>query len=126
MRCRTLWSSFAYALAGLGYALRTQRNMRIHVLIAAAVCGLGMWLRLPAGHWAVIALTVGFVLVVESLNTVIELLIDLVSPEFHPLAKAAKDVSAGAVLLAALSSVVVGLCLLGPPLWERLFGGVWE
>ncbi|HIE39328.1 MAG TPA: diacylglycerol kinase family protein [Anaerolineales bacterium] len=122
MRSRDLVESFRYAFAGLGYALRTQRNTRIHLTIAAFVVVLGLWLRLSLTQWAVLALTIGFVLVGEMLNTVAETLVDLVSPGYHPLAKVIKDVTAGAVLLTAIISVVVGLLVLGPPLWERLFG----
>jgi len=120
MRSRNIFESFRFAFSGLWYALRTQRNTRIHLTIAAAVVALGIYLELSFLHWAVLTLTIGFVLVSEMLNTVAETLVDLVSPGYHPLAKVIKDVTAGAVLLAALVSVVVGLLLLGPPLWERI------
>lgn len=100
--------------------MHTQRNVRIHLTVAAAVVVLGLWLGLSSVQWAVIALTIGFVLVSEMLNTVAETLVDLVSPGYHPLAKIVKDVTAGAVLLTAVISVVVGLLVLGPPLWERI------
>ncbi len=122
MRSRNIFEAFRFALSGLWYALRTQRNTRIHLTIAAAVVVLGMWLGLSATQWAVLALTIGFVLVSEMLNTVAETLVDLVSPGYHPLAKVIKDVTAGAVLLAAIISIIVGLLVLGPPLWERLLG----
>ena len=122
MRSRNIWESFHFAFSGLWYALRTQRNTRIHLTIAAVVVALGLWLELSYVQWAVLALTIGFVLVSEMLNTVAETLVDLVSPGYHPLAKVIKDVTAGAVLLAAVISVVVGLLVLGPPLWERLWG----
>jgi diacylglycerol kinase len=107
---------------GLWYALRTQRNTRIHLSIAAAVVVVGLCLNLSHVQWAVLTLTIGFVLVSEMLNTVAETLVDLVSPGYHPLAKVVKDVTAGAVLLTAIVSIVVGLLVLGPPLWERLCG----
>jgi len=122
MRSRNIVESFRFAFAGLWYALRTQRNTRIHLVIAACAIALGVWLGLPSTQWPVLALTIGFVLVSEMLNTVAETLVDLVSPGYHPLAKTIKDVTAGAVLLAALISVVVGLLVLGPPLWIRLWG----
>lgn len=122
MRNTSLVESFRSAAAGLLYATRTQRNLRIHLVVAAAVVGIGLWLGLPVGQWAVLALTVGFVLVSEIFNTVLEALVDLVSPEYHPVARVAKDTTAGAVLLAALVAIVVGLLVLGPPLWERLLG----
>lgn len=122
MRSRNIVESFRFAFAGLWYALRTQRNTRIHLVIAACAIALGVWLGLPSTQWPVLALTIGFVLVSEMLNTVAETLVDLVSPGYHPLAKIIKDVTAGAVLLAALISVIVGLLVLGPPLLIRLWG----
>jgi undecaprenol kinase/diacylglycerol kinase (ATP) len=122
VRSRNLFESFRFAFSGLWYALRTQRNTRIHLAISVVVVGLGLWLDLAPIQWAVLALTIGVVLVSEMLNTVAETLVDLASPGFHPLAKVVKDVTAGAVLLAAIVSIVVGLLVLGPPLWERCMG----
>jgi undecaprenol kinase/diacylglycerol kinase (ATP) len=122
MRNRNIIDSFRHAFAGLWYALRTQRNTRIHLIIAACVVALGLWLGLSYAQWAVLVLTIGFVLVSEMLNTVAEALVDLVSPDYHPQAKIVKDVTAGAVLLGAIISVLVGLLVLGPPLWVRIFG----
>ena len=122
MRSRNIVESFRFAFAGLWYALRTQRNTRIHLIIATGAIALGVWLGLPSIQWAALALTIGFVLVSEMLNTVAETLVDLISPSYHPLAKIVKDVTAGAVLLTAIISVVVGLLVLGPPLWARVWG----
>jgi diacylglycerol kinase len=122
VRSRNILESFRFAFSGLWYALRTQRNTRVHLAIAAVVVVLGVCLNLSYVQWAVLTLTIGFVLVSEMLNTVAETLVDLVSPGYHPLAKVVKDVTAGAVLLTAIISVVVGLLMLGPPLWKRLFG----
>lgn len=122
MRSRSILESFRFAFVGLWYALRTQRNTRVHLAIAAVVVVLGLCLNLSYVQWAVLTLTIGFVLVSEMLNTVAETLVDLISPGYHPLAKVVKDVTAGAVLLTAIISVVVGLLVLGPPLWKRLFG----
>jgi diacylglycerol kinase (ATP) len=117
-----LLASFRHAFAGLGHLFRSQPNARIHLAIAIAVLILGLWLGLPARDWAVIAVTMGLVFTAEAFNTALEASIDLASPERHPLAQIGKDVAAAAVTLAALSAVVVGLLLLGPPLWMRLFG----
>ena len=122
MRSRNILESFRFAFSGLWYALRTQRNTRVHLAIAAVVVVLGLCLNLSYVQWAVLTLTIGFVLVSEMLNTVAETLVDLISPGYHPLAKVIKDVTAGAVLLTAIVSVVVGLLVLGPPLWKRLCG----
>lgn len=118
-----LVNSFRYAFAGLICLLRTQPNARIHLAISGVVVVVGLWIGLPARDWAVIALTIGLVWVAEAFNTALEAAVDLASPGRHPLARVAKDIGAGAVMLAAITSVVVGLLLLGPPLWARLFGG---
>jgi len=122
MRSRNIIESFRFAFAGLWYALRTQRNTRIHLIIAAGAVALGVWLGLSFTQWAVLTLTIGSVLVSEMLNTVAETLVDMISPDYHPLAKIVKDVTAGAVLLAAIVAVIVGLLVLGPPLWGRVWG----
>ena len=120
MRNRDMLDSFRFAFAGLWYTLRTQRNTRIQLAIAVAVVALGLWLGLSYIQWAALTLTIGFVLVSEMLNTVTETLVDLVSPGYHPLAKVVKDITAGVVLVAAITSVVVGLLVLGPPLWGKV------
>lgn len=116
----TLTQSFRHAFAGLAHALRTQRNARIHVLVAMAVIVLGVALGIEPIKWTVIVLTMGFVFVAELFNTVVEAAIDLVTEEYHPLAKTAKDVAAGAVLIAAVTAIIVGVLLLGPPLMTKL------
>jgi diacylglycerol kinase (ATP) len=120
MRSPNLLHSFRYAFTGLWYTLRTQRNARIHLLAVVAVTAMGLWLRLDAPRWAVLALTAALVFFAEMVNTVTESIIDMITTEYHPLAKVVKDVSAGAVLVTAIASVVVGLLILGPPLLARL------
>jgi diacylglycerol kinase len=120
VRATSLWKSFGYALEGLRHAVRTQRNLRIHLAIAALVVGVGVFLDLPLRDWAVLALTIGAVLTGELINTVVEAVVDLASPEYHDLAKVAKDVAAGTVLVMALTAISVGLLILGPPLWALL------
>lgn len=115
-------ASFLPAFAGLSHLLRTQPNTWIHAVISLVVIGLGLWLQLDLVSWALIALTMGTVWAAEAFNTVVEAIIDLASPDHHPLAKVAKDVSAAAVVITAASAVVVGVLLLGPALWMRLFG----
>lgn len=112
--------SFYFAFAGLGYLLRTQRNARIELAIGAAACAVGGWVGISRVEWALIVFTIALVLILEGLNTAVEAAIDLASPKIHPLAKAAKDLAAGMVLVAALASIAVGVLILGPPLWHRL------
>jgi probable rRNA maturation factor len=119
-RRTSLGRSFVYAFAGLWHAIRTQRNMRIHLSVAIIVVFLGFYLQLAWTSWALLALTIEFVLVAEMFNTVAEAALDAAAPSFHPLVKTAKDVAAGAVLLSALISAIVGLLILGPPLWAKI------
>jgi diacylglycerol kinase (ATP) len=114
-------SSFRYAAQGLAYSFASQRNFRIHVTIGAVVFSLGLWLGLSVDRLAVLVLTVAAVLVLELLNTATEAVVDLaIGRQFHPLARIAKDCAAAAVLVAALSSLMIALLLLIPPLWARL------
>lgn len=114
--------SFYYAFQGIAHTLRTQRNARIHLLITAIVIAAGIWLRLTTIEWAVVALTIGLVISAEMLNTVAEIAVDLLIQRQHPLAKIAKDVGAGAVVVTALAAVGVGFAIFGPRLWGLLFG----
>jgi diacylglycerol kinase len=114
--------SFYFAFAGLAHLFRTQRNARIHAVVGAAACGLAFYLHISRAEWAVLVFTIALVLILEGLNTAIEAAIDLASPNIHPLAKAAKDLAAGMVLIGAIASVAVGGLILGPPLWRRIFG----
>lgn len=118
-----LLAAFRCAFHGLAEAWRCQQSVRIHVGFVVAITGLGLFLGLPVAHWAILVLTYGLVLAAELLNSALETLTNLVSPGYHDLAREAKDVAAGAVLVAAVGAVVIGLLILGPPLWARLAGG---
>lgn len=113
-----LLRSFHYAIQGISHTFRTQRNARIEAGIAGMIVILGLWLQINPTQWAVLVGCMGLVLGLEILNTAIEALVDLVSPDHDPLAKIAKDAAAGAVLWAAIFSVIVGLLVLGPGLWR--------
>ncbi len=115
-RAGTLARSFRYAFAGLGYVVRTQRNFRIHLAAGTLAAILGLVVGLSTPEWAVLATLITLVLAAEMTNTVVEALVDLASPAYHPLAKVAKDVAAGAVLLTAIGAIVVGLFLFVPHL----------
>lgn len=120
---RAFLRSITYALAGITYVVRTQRNIRIELMIALAATLAGVFFRITAVEWALVILCIGMVLSAELINTVVELAVDLLSPQFHPLAKIAKDAGAGAVLVAALASVGVGVAIWGPRLWRLMWGG---
>ena len=118
---KDLPTSFFYAAKGLRYAFSTQRNFRIHVGFALVAFGLGLFLGLNKSDLAIMALTATSVLIVELLNTAIESAVDLaIGKRFHPLAQIAKDCSAGAVLVASISSLFVAGLLLFPPLFKTL------
>ena len=112
--------SFQHAFHGIGYIFRTQRNAQIHLVIALIIVMIALGVGLPLTHWAILVLTIGLVITTETLNTALEVAMDHLSPAIHPEVKIVKDVSAGAVLLAALTVVAVGLLILGPPLLQLL------
>ena len=107
----SLIRSFGYAFEGISYLIRTQRNARIELAVGLVVLLVAAWVHVTPVEWAVPALTIALVLALEALNTALELAITLASPERHPLAKAAKDVSAAMVLIAAIGSVLVGIAI---------------
>jgi diacylglycerol kinase (ATP) len=113
-------TAFGHAFRGWWYVLKTQQNAWIHSLFATAVILVGLWVGLKPFDWAVIVLTIAMVFTAEFINTAIEAVVDLASPVHHPLAKVGKDVGAGAVLVSALAGIVIGLLIIGPPLWARL------
>ena len=112
--------SFRYAFAGWWFVIRTQRNAWIHAVVSVAVVLAGLWLGLSTIEWAVIFLAIALVWTAEFINTALEAVVDLASPQHHHLARVGKDVGAAAVLIAAISSALVGFLILGPPLWARL------
>lgn len=111
---------FKHAFAGWRYVLRTQENAWLHAIATLMVIVLAAWLALPARDWAVLFIAIALVWTAEFINTSLETVVDLASPQKHPLAKVGKDVGAAAVLIAALISIIVGLLILGPPLWGKL------
>ncbi|MBA4542629.1 diacylglycerol kinase family protein [Thermoactinomyces daqus] len=115
-----LLRSFVYALEGLKYTVITQRNMRIHFLIALAVLFFALYLPISKLEVLVVFITIILVLFAELINTAVEAVVDMVTEEYHPLAKIAKDVAAGAVLLTAGLAVIVGISVFYPYL-DKLF-----
>jgi diacylglycerol kinase len=116
---QTLLRSFRVAWDGLIDALRIDRNLRIHAAATVIVAAAGAWCRLGLAEWSVIVLAIGLVWVAELLNTSIEAAVDLASPEHHELARRAKDIASAAVLIAAVTAIVVGAIIFGPRLLGR-------
>ncbi|HZK09114.1 MAG TPA: diacylglycerol kinase family protein [Bacteroidales bacterium] len=114
-------SSFGYAFKGLRYLLVTQHNARIHLVATILVIAAAFYFRLAAAEWILLLIVVGMVWAAEAINTALELLIDLVSPQKHPLAGHAKDVAAAAVLITAIIAALVGVILFLPHIINRFF-----
>lgn len=113
-------ASFGYAARGVWAALRTEVHLWFHAAATVVVVGLGLYLGLARWEWVAVSLAVGAVWCAELVNTAIEAVVNLVSPDYHPLAGRAKDVAAGAVLVVALAALVVGVLVFGPYLWPLL------
>ena len=113
---------FENAFNGLLFAFKTQRNFIAHFIISFLVIALAVWLKITFGRLLILLLLIIFCLVVEMANTVVEKTVDLITDKWNPKAKIAKDLSAGMMLLASLGAIAVGLLILFPPLWQKLFG----
>ncbi|WP_378953787.1 diacylglycerol kinase family protein [Pelosinus sp. sgz500959] len=116
-RKQSLSQAFKNAFSGIVYCLLHERNMKIHMAAAFFAGGLAWWLQLDDDKILVLLVTISSVLVAEMVNTVVEKVVDMVSPEVHPLAKIAKDVAAGAVLITAIISLIVGYILFWKKIW---------
>ncbi|MFL5763069.1 MAG: diacylglycerol kinase family protein [Bacteroidia bacterium] len=106
--------SFSYAFQGIVTFFRTQHNAWIHAVAAAAAIAAGFYFQLGKWDWALVTLAIAMVFITEMLNTAVEFLTDLVSPQFHPLAKKAKDVAAASVLFASVAAIVLGAIVFLP------------
>ena len=106
--------SFGYALAGVGYMLRSQHNAWLHLAITVLVCLAGWWLGVTAADWRWLIAAIALVWVAETMNTAFEYVCDVVSPEFHGSVARAKDIAAGAVLICATGAVVIGILTFWP------------
>jgi diacylglycerol kinase len=113
-------NSFRAAFSGLRRLVTSERHFQLHLIAATCAVIVAAFLDFSRLEWAVLMLTIGLVLVAEGLNSAIERAIDTTTPSFHPVAKAAKDIAAAAVLIAAMISVIVGFLLYGPKLWALL------
>jgi len=113
--------AFRYAFSGWWFVIRTQRNAWIHAMVSVAVVLISFWLQLSPRDWAVIIIAIAMVWTAEFINTALEAVVDLASHhEHHELARVGKDVGAAAVLIAAISAALIGLMVLGPPLFMRI------
>lgn len=122
MKSRNRWHSFTAAVDGVVYTVRTQRNAWIELAAALVVVAAGIWLRIRPLEWAVLAITVGVILALEAVNSAVEAVVDLVSPDYHDLARIAKDCAAGAMVFAVLGALGVAAAIFGPPLLRTLAG----
>lgn len=118
--CRLRFKAIGYALEGWWHVLHTQKNTWIHAGASLAVVLLGLWLNLSPQDWSILVLTIAMVWMAEFFNTALEAIIDIISPQHNHLAKISKDVGAAAVLITAGTSVIIGLLILAPPLWEKI------
>ncbi len=112
-------ASLSYALAGWLYMLRRQKNTRIQAVASIAVMCLALWLQIDFVRWAILILTITIVWMAEFLNAAVEAVINMVSPDYHPMAKVGKDVAAAAVLLGVVAAVFIGMLILGPALLAK-------
>lgn len=109
-----LFRSFQHAIRGIQAAILSERNMKIHLIVAAIVIGISFFFKLSVGEWLFVLFAIGGVIALELINTAIERVVDLVTDEYHLLAKEAKDMAAGAVMVYATLSVIVGLVIFLP------------
>lgn len=105
--------SFQYAFKGIWLAIAEQRNLKIHICVAIVVVSAGFYFGISKGEWLAIVLAIGLVMTTELINTSIEHIVNLVSPQHQPRAGKIKDIAAGAVLVAVITSVVIGLIIFG-------------
>jgi diacylglycerol kinase len=113
--------SFRYALQGLLSAIRSERNMRVHIAAAMLVIAAGIFFKVSQTEWILLLLCIGFVMAMELMNTALEQLCNAVVPQIHPLIRHAKDMAAGAVLVAAVISAVTGSIIFIPKIIVLFF-----
>jgi undecaprenol kinase len=109
-----LWKSFAFAITGIKTALWSERNMRIHFVVSVLVILCAVFFSISKIEWLFILIAIGGIFSLELINTAIERVVDLITVEYHPLAKQAKDVAAGAVFIYAIMAVIIGVLIFLP------------
>jgi diacylglycerol kinase len=114
MKHRTFQQSLASAIDGIAYGLRYEKNMKAHITAAILAIIAGVVLKISRLDWGLLMITIFMVIIAETINTAIEKTIDMVTANYHPLAKIAKNVAAGAVLLSALNALIMAIIIFGP------------
>ena len=117
---RSRISSFRNALRGFWYVIMTQKNAWIHAVVTILVIIMGLYLNIGIHDWEILVIAITIVWMAEFINSSLESVVDLASPQQHPLAMRGKDIGAAAVLISAISAVIIGILILGPPLWTLL------
>lgn len=120
MKNKNLFESFRTAFQGIWYTFVNERNMKIHLATAAIVILLSIWLKVGKIEMTVLCLTIAMVICFELINTAMEVMVNIIVDVYHPKAKIIKDVSAGAVFVSAIFSIVIGLIILGDKLINKV------
>lgn len=116
-KTRSFLQCLGEAYRGILYSWKTQKHLRFHFFAGSIVMAAAWWFHLTRTEGVLLVLTIGSVIAAEVMNTAVELVVDLAEPNFHPIAGMAKDVAAGAVLVTAIQSIIVGIIIFGPHLW---------
>ena len=116
MKSRNRWHSFQAALTGAVHTVRSEPNARIELAAGIVAAAVGVWLRITPVEWAILAVTISTVLALEAVNSALESVVDLASPDIHELARIAKDCAGGALIFAVLGSLGVAAAIFGPRL----------
>jgi diacylglycerol kinase (ATP) len=126
MKPKTWAQSANLAIEGIIYSVRTQRHMRYHLFAALAALILGLVLNISRSEFILLSMAIVLVLVTEMLNTAIEVTVDMISDEYHPLAKIAKDIAAGVVLIASIGALALAYLILYPAFRTSILMGIWQ
>lgn len=119
-RSKRLIDSFRYAISGICYTFKTERNFKIHIFATILVVLLASLFSVSRVEWLMLIIVIGMTLTLELVNTAVERVVNMLTTEYHPLAKIVKDVAAGAVFISSIISMIVGLCIFAPRLIELL------
>lgn len=114
-------NSFGYAFKGIVYVIKSEHNIWIHCTLGIAAIALGFYLEIRLPEWIFVTLAIGLVFIAELFNTAIEVLVDIVSPEYNPKAGLVKDIAAGAVLISAITAALIGLFIFGPKIIDLCY-----